>query len=419
MHKVLSVLSKNKRIVENFFSLGIINILNSCFHIIIYPLLIKRLGSEMYGEYVYSLSIVLYFLTFITYGLDMIGTRRIAIFNSQANNNGKSEITSSIISLKFYLFLVCTVVLCLLLLYIPNLRERCALIISIYAGSIGYIFIPNWYFVGIQRTKMYLVFQVGSKIVLFFLVLHFVHTPSDNIIYALSVSFVTIMLALLALIYLIRQENLRLTLHHPKNCITLFKEGGPLYLANLMVNFKTSGINILIAQLFGMTTLTGYDFSMKIINIVTIGSKSLNTAIFPSFSAKYDVKPVKLLMFGEIVIGIFIMAFLYLLREPTIYLMGNENIASTILPIYTVALPLIPIWLMNSFFIDLVLTANGQNNAVFINQLISLLLTTIGCIIAYISELPPMGFIITLVVSGIIEVIFLIFLSKRYSLISL
>ena len=69
----------NRLVLENFLSLGLINVLNSSFHLIIYPILIHRVGAEAYGAYVYAFSIITYFTTLVTYGLDMIGTREVAL----------------------------------------------------------------------------------------------------------------------------------------------------------------------------------------------------------------------------------------------------------------------------------------------------------------------------------------------------
>jgi PST family polysaccharide transporter len=60
----------------NYFNYDIINwlsrtifdilqLLNSLFYIIIYPFVIRKLGAENYGTYVFSLSIVTYFVLFL------------------------------------------------------------------------------------------------------------------------------------------------------------------------------------------------------------------------------------------------------------------------------------------------------------------------------------------------------------------
>lgn len=51
LRRLWSTAKGHRLILENFLSLGLINVLNSSFHLIIYPILIRRVGAEAYGTY--------------------------------------------------------------------------------------------------------------------------------------------------------------------------------------------------------------------------------------------------------------------------------------------------------------------------------------------------------------------------------
>lgn len=417
LQRLWSHIKGNKLILENFLSLGLINILNSSFHLIIYPILIRRVGAEAYGEYVYAFSIIAYFTTLVTYGLEMIGTRYIAIYSRDRNWKGKSEVTSQIISIRFYLTILSLVVLVPMSLLIGSLAPYRTLLWAIFLSVISYIFMPGWYFIGIQNTRIYLYIQFITKVFLAIAIIFWVIDATDISLYAFLVSINSLIFAGISFGYLIRKEKLSIHLASPKHCMSLVKESTPLFLSNLVITVKSAGLNLVIGNMFGMKSLTGYDFSMRVVTVVTSLVKQLNTALYPSVSTRYSLQRGQKLLRGELLLGLGIMGVMMLLAKPIIRIMGNGPIEPIILPIFTLLTAIIPIWLITGFFIELVLTANKQNKAVLFNQFISLATISLGVIIAVLLDVDIFMFAIIVLVSGLIEILFLYITSKRKSLI--
>lgn len=417
LQRLWSHIKGNKLILENFLSLGLINILNSSFHLIIYPILIRRVGADAYGEYVYASSIIAYFTTLVTYGLEMIGTRYIAIYSRDRNWKGKSEITSQIISIRFYLTILSLVVLVPMSLLIGSLAPYRTLLWAIFLSVISYIFMPGWYFIGIQNTRIYLYIQFITKVFLAFAIIFWVIDATDISLYAFLVSINSLIFAGISFCYLIRKEKLSIHLTSPRHCMSLVKESTPLFLSNLVITIKSAGLNLVIGNMFGMKSLTGYDFSMRVVTVVTSLVKQLNTALYPSVSTRYSLQRGQKLLRGELLLGLGIMGVMMLLAKPIIRIMGNGPIEPIILPIFTLLTAIIPIWLITGFFIELVLTANKQNKEVLFNQFISLATITLGVIIAVLLDVDIFMFAIIVLVSGLIEILFLYITSKRRSLI--
>ncbi len=166
-----------------------------------------------------------------------------------------------------------------------------------------------------------------------------------------------------------------------------------------------------------MTSLTGYDFSMKIVSVVMYITKQLNVALFPSVSTSYTTERIHRILRGELLMGIVCMGALMLAAKPIIWIMGNGPIEDLILPVFLLMTVLIPIWLISGFFIELVLTANGRNREVFINQLLSLAVIALGALIAVLLQVKLIAFVVIVILSGLIEIAFLYATGRRRALI--
>lgn len=413
LRRLWSTAKGHRLILENFLSLGLINVLNSSFHLIIYPILIRRVGAEAYGTYVYAFSIVAYFTTLVTYGLDMIGTRYLAISDRDNDTAGKSDITSRLISSKLYLALLAILIFIPVVLCMESLSPYRSLLWANFLVVVAYVFMPGWYYIGIQSTRVYLYIQIITKVLLALAIIIWVLDATDITLYALFVSVNSIVFSTISLAYILRKQGVPLRIKSPRECLTLLRESTPLFLSNLVITVKSAGLNLVIGNMFGMTTLTGYDFSMRVVNTVTSLTKQLNTALFPSVSAHFTQERAKKLLKMEVFVGLAFMLALILLAKPIIWIMGNGPIESMIMPIFILLSALIPIWLITGFYIELVFTANGKNREVFYNQLISLGVIVTGVTIAYIMRFDVFSFAIVVVLSGLFEIAVLHYMSKK------
>ena len=52
-HKLRDIWNNNTKVVENYAFMTILQVLNICFYLLIYPFLIRVLGAESYGLYAF------------------------------------------------------------------------------------------------------------------------------------------------------------------------------------------------------------------------------------------------------------------------------------------------------------------------------------------------------------------------------
>ena len=180
INSLLKIIRNNKKIIENYFFMTLLLVLNSYFALLIYPYLIKTLGKESYGIYVYGFTIASFFTTFVSFGFDMTGLRSISKVPFSVRD--KSLILSKVFTAKLYLEFISIGIFAILVNVIPLWRENSLIYWICFSTTLVNIFLPVWYFQGIQKMKIVTIIQLLLKIASLPFIFYYVKTSSDILI---------------------------------------------------------------------------------------------------------------------------------------------------------------------------------------------------------------------------------------------
>ena len=67
-----------KSVIESIFSLGFVQFINLTVPLLLVPILVTRLGIEVYGQIAYSQALTFFMVIVINYGFDLYGAGLIA-----------------------------------------------------------------------------------------------------------------------------------------------------------------------------------------------------------------------------------------------------------------------------------------------------------------------------------------------------
>jgi PST family polysaccharide transporter len=402
---IISKLNSNKLIVENYFFMTVLQLLNSLFYILIYPFVIRKLGAENYGTYVFSLSIVTYFIVFISFGFDMPSVNKIS--KDSGNFQLRSKIVSDVLTSKLYLFIASSIVFFVLLFFISSLEKYSTILVIIYFQTIFNVLVPTWYFQGVQKMKIVTYFQIIFKVLSLPFIFWFISTPNDLDLFSVIMTLSALFSGISIFIYLLYVENLNIRLMSFLNVKDTIKEAMPFFWSSSTSIIRQQSTNVIIGIFIGMNGVAFYDLASKIILLPQSLSMSINGALFPKIvsSENIDKSLVKRIIKYEIYFGLFIIVMIALLGKYVVLFLGGQSM----MPSYHLTLLLsvtILTWLVVGCYINFIFVPQNKYYYITYNQFVAFIVYILVSLIGAIIYKDIYVIVIATVISGLSEVVY-------------
>lgn len=358
----------NKKIAENYFFMTLLLVLNSFFGLLIYPYLIRTLGAESYGVYIFASTVVNYFICFIGFGFDMYGVRLIA--ENPFSIKKKSNVLSIIFTTKLYLEIVSIILAVLVSFVFPILRTYFWVYIVCFANTLLNIFFPTWYFQGVQKMRVVSYIQLIFKLLSLPFIFIFIKKPDDILLFAIIMTASSLLGALYAFIHLLVFEKLKISLVPIKHTFVYIKESQYFFYTNFLNMMKIQTINLIIGTRYSMTDLALYDLANRIVSIHLMLITNINSALFPKVVSNFNVPLIKKILMTERIIGILAVLTVVVFGKIAIQILGGEAMEGS----YWIAVILsftIFAFLQTSCYIGLILIPNRKDSYVLKDLILS------------------------------------------------
>ena len=179
LNKVYTVLGNREKkvVVQNFFSLVILQGANYILPLLILPYLVRVLGTEKFGLVMFAQSLALFLTVFVDFGFNISGTREISL--ARKNKEKTSQIFFAIMFIKLGLLLLAFAILYI----IVNTVTRFSIDAQVYLFSFGVVvgqaFFPVWFFQGIEKMKFVTFINILAKGIFTVLVFFLVKSEAD------------------------------------------------------------------------------------------------------------------------------------------------------------------------------------------------------------------------------------------------
>lgn len=413
--RIKNIINNHKTVITNYCFMTIIKFVNSFFYLLVYPFLIRKLGTDSYGLFVFASSITTYFQTFISFGFDFPAVK---VISTQPDNiEEKSSIVSSVLTAKIYLAAISIIIFILLIGCFDFFRKDWIIYLICYSNIITTILLPVWYFQGMQKMKSVTIAQVVTKVMSLPFIFLFVTNPSDTWIIALIISVSGGISGLYTLYLLVRKEKLIIRWQSFSAIKKLFKNSIPFFFSSSASIIKQQFTIFIIGISFSMSDVAIYDLANKLVAVPMNFIAQINNALFPKVIKEYNKQYIKKIIYMESALSLLIISGLAIFGKLIIRLFAGTNMLEAY-PLMMILSIIIPCWLLVGCFINFIYVPLGLYNYVTKSQIGALIIFMVVCLsgVSLIKEIGIIAFAVCL--SGIFELTYNYYIIKKKKLLA-
>jgi len=246
---------KKNKLLYNFFSLGIVQVVTSLLQLIIIPYVISKIGVAGFGIVAVAQVVMFYLSAFTEYGFSQTATRDISIHRD--DRLMISQIFFRVIFSKIILCLLSFFILLILILFVPVLREHLLLYLVGFIFVIGQAVLINWFFQGVEKMQLMAFISLAARLIFVALVFLFIKSTGDDVLYLFFLGAGSFVMGLVSIFIAIRKFKLQFILPGRKGILNEFREGWQITATNLSNNICQYS-NIFILRFFTNDLVTGY-----------------------------------------------------------------------------------------------------------------------------------------------------------------
>nr|WP_255495867.1 oligosaccharide flippase family protein [Paludibacter sp. 221] len=413
IQKIKIILSRYSKVFENYFFMTFLQGANMLIGLFLYPYLIRVLGQSNYGTYVFVFSNISFFISFISFGFTYPALKKVSL--QPENADVKNETVSGVFTAKFYLFLVSVLILSCLIAFVPFVKTNAWLYIIIFSTVLNEVLFPVWYFQAVQKMKYVTFVQLSIKLLSIPLILIFVKSPDNLLLYASIMSGLTVLGAVFSVFYLRVKEGVVTRFVSLKSLRTLFSDSLPFFWTSAFGTVKREMVTLIIGTFFNMRDVAIYDLANKIVMIPRLITNNINSAIFPSMIGDIQAGKIKKIIRHESIIALATILLIVVFGYWAVLLLGGKGMLAA----YPMAIALsitIYTYLVVGCYINYVFVPQNRYYFVTKNQFVALVsflvLTLFGVFVCKNILLIALAYSL----SGIIEIFYCKYVINKYKL---
>jgi O-antigen/teichoic acid export membrane protein len=370
----LLIMSNNRKILANIFSLSIAEFASKGLQAVFYIYLARVLGKEGLGSIGFAQSFTAYFILFVKVGFDTVGTRAVA-----QNPDRIKSIVNSIISIRTLLafsvfaMLILTIFFVMDYVSIEKFSINDKLIIVIAGLNIfSFAYLLNWVYIGLERMKIIAIRTVIIGFTNIAGILIFV-TERDDALIAISIMVFSNLLTSLYLYMYYRKEFGGFKWEYNKEqWNTLTKASVSIGLTFLIITIYNNLDVTMLRFIKGKAETGIYEAAHRILLLTVIIAGIIQNAFFPQVSRLKGAELTQILkrFSGLLYITGIALAFFFFVFADYLTILINDSFADSVTVLRIMSVTIILMFVNISFFSPLV--AWGYEKNIFYGNLIGL-----------------------------------------------
>lgn len=411
---------ENTKVAENYVFMTLLQLLNVCFYLLIYPFLIRTLGAESYGIYAFAWSVVSIAMVVVNFGFDLPGARRVAqiLKDEQETDRQKErlgEVLSGIQTAKTGIGIAIAALYAVLVLSVPFMRQNSLVFAIGFIQTLSCILLPQWYFQGRQNMRIVTYVQFAGKLASLPFIFLFIRRPEDVWLFMLISTAAVVISSCAAWLHIRFRDGIRMHLIRPRDVTPYYRQAFPFFLTNAMGVIKEQGVILLTGAFLGMTDVAIYDLANKIVTVPRILLLKVNDALYPKMVVEATAPQVKHIMRMEWITGLLVIVLIAAAGKWLVLLLGGAAMADAY-PVSIILSTTVLFWMIGTAFIHFVFIPSGHSYLVTANQTVALV-SCLAIVTTWLLIRPAVyGVAAGIALSGLCEVIYCSIVTRRKGL---
>lgn len=279
--------SEYKKVSQNMLYLTLLNFITYLSPILLIPYLMKTIGEEKFGIYIFSWTFIFYFVFIVNYGFDFSVTNQIA---KEKNNIDKiSSIFFNIIYIRILIAFLCMLGIYLAANTIHILFPYKQ---SLYFGFgivFGIALFPSWLFQGMEEMKFITMINLITRLLpLIFIIL--LIQKADQYQYVILIQAIGFIIGgIYSFIFAIKHYKLKFYKPSRRIMVKQLQNGWSMFLATVgMTLYRETNVFIMGFSLGNYTLIGYYSIADKFIRFGQTLALPVAQALYPFFSRKFN-----------------------------------------------------------------------------------------------------------------------------------
>lgn len=293
------IVRKNAVLFRNFSYISLLQLFVLVAPLITYPYLIRILGAELYGWVILAQIVGSYCAIIVDFGFNAVSARHVSIH--RADKEKLSEIISSVLTIRFVLWICCLVVYLGVICAATAYREHLWLFVFAYGVTFNELLFPQFYFQGIEKMRYITVLNIVIRtlsIVLIFLCIK----SADDYLWVPALTGVSYLIGgVLSLYVIFRRDGIAYRIPSYRTMKYYLKDASLIFCTNIVSTIKDKLNYVLLGHFVAMNQMVVYDLGSKMTALLSKPSEILCTVLLPKIAKEKNIR-----VFKSVAVGLFV-----------------------------------------------------------------------------------------------------------------
>ncbi len=334
-----STFNQYKNIIKNSLFLSIVDGVKMLLPFIAMPYIIRVCGVENFGRIIFAQTVIGYFTIAVNFGLNIFTVKEVA--NNLDNRQKLSCITSTFIALRLLLVLLCFIVLCLLLTFVPFFQQFKLLLLFAFVASVAEIFNMTAFFQGMEKMHNIAVLQLIAVVFYIVTLFIFVRKAASYELIPLLQALGLLIAAMLGVVMLYLKYKIKFVLPGIGDICTMAKSSFPFAMSRIAIIIDTNTAKFFTGLSLGMHDLAVLDIVQKISGVSTLPVSIIDQSVYPHNVKHKDRKFATKTFFYVLLLGFVCAGIMVAGASPAVQFFGHGKLNAAMPLLYIMSIKVI------------------------------------------------------------------------------